>query len=281
MHPPVGSVGKIAKVGWIGLGIMGRPMAENLLRRGFEVTGYNRTPARRDAFLRSGGKVAESARAVAAASDVIVTMVSDTADVLEVLFGPDGVVEGAHAGQTAIDMSTISPRATRELAAKLGERGIDHLDAPVSGGESGAIAATLSIMVGGPAVAFERCLPLFDALGKKITHLGDHGAGQSTKLVNQVTVFGTLLSVCEALRLAQGPGSTPRRCSRRSAAGPGRRGSSPSSGRRSSPETSHRAFRCASLGKTCGSCSRPERPPVAAAGNRARATALRRARRGR
>src|SRR5882672_1580343 len=194
------------RVGWIGFGIMGRPMAENLLRAGFVVGGYNRTPSRLESFSRAGGRVEQSPRAVAAASDVVVTMVSDTPDVARALFGEGGVVGGCRAGQLVVDMSTISPRATREFAAKLREQGVEHLDAPVSGGESGAIAATLSIMVGGEGDAFERCRPVFEVLGKKITHLGPSGAGQSTKLVNQVAVLGTLLAVCEAIRLAGGSG---------------------------------------------------------------------------
>ena len=191
------------RVGWIGFGIMGRPMTENLLRAGFAVTGYNRTASRLERFAGAGGRVADDPRAVAEASDVVVTMVSDTPDVEQVLFGSGGVVEGCRGGQVVVDMSTISPRATREFARRLRERGVEHLDAPVSGGESGAIAATLSIMVGGEAVAFERCRPIFAALGKKITHLGPGGAGQATKLVNQVAGLGTLLAVCEAIRLAQ------------------------------------------------------------------------------
>lgn len=193
-------------VGWIGFGIMGRPMAENLLRAGFTVAGYNRTKSRLESFAGAGGRLAESPRDAAAASDVVVTMVSDTGDVEQVLFGESGAVEGLRAGQIVVDMSTISPRATREFATKLRARGVEHLDAPVSGGESGAIAATLSIMVGGDGAAFERCRPLFEALGKKVTHLGPNGAGQSTKLVNQVAVFGTLLAVCEAIRLAAASG---------------------------------------------------------------------------
>jgi len=194
------------KVGWIGFGIMGRPMTENLLRAGFTVAGFNRTKSRLESFAEAGGRVAESPRDVAAASDVVVTMVSDTPDVEHVLFGAAGAVEGCRNGQVFVDMSTISPRATRDFAAKLRARGVEHLDAPVSGGESGAVAATLSIMVGGEAAAFERARPVFEALGKKITHLGPNGAGQSTKLVNQVAVVGTLLAVCEAIRFAGASG---------------------------------------------------------------------------
>jgi 3-hydroxyisobutyrate dehydrogenase len=198
-------------IGWIGLGIMGRPMATNLRRAGFEVTAYNRGDTRRAAFVGDGGSVAASPKAVAAVSDVVITMVSDTADVERVLFGPGGALEGARAGQTFIDMSTISPRATREIASKLRDHGIDHLDAPVSGGEAGAIAASLSIMVGGDTIVFERCRPVLAALGQRITHVGPSGRGQSTKLVNQVAVLGTLLAVCEALALSRASGLDPSR----------------------------------------------------------------------
>lgn len=209
------------RVGWIGLGIMGRPMAANLRRAGFEVVAWNRGEERRAAFAQCGGQVAESARDVAAASDVIVTMVSDTADVEEVLFGESGAVAGARAGQIVVDMSTISPRVTRVIAARLFERGIDHLDAPVSGGESGALAASLSIMVGGEAEVLARCRPILEAVGKRITHVGPSGAGQSTKLVNQVAVLGTALAVSEALVLAEASGLDGERVLEAVAAGAG------------------------------------------------------------
>jgi 3-hydroxyisobutyrate dehydrogenase len=192
------------RIGWIGFGIMGRPMSANLLRAGFTVTGWNRTPSRLEAFAQAGGRIVESPAAVGAASDIVFTMVSDTADVEDVLFGERGIFETSRAGQLVVDMSTISPRATRNFAAKLRSRDVDFLDAPVSGGESGASAATLSIMVGGEPAVFDRCRPMFAALGKKATRLGPNGAGQATKLVNQVAVLGTLLAVCEALRMAAG-----------------------------------------------------------------------------
>jgi 3-hydroxyisobutyrate dehydrogenase len=196
----------LLRVGWIGLGIMGRPMAKNVLRAGFPVVAYNRSAARREAFVASGGRIVASPRDVAALSDVVVTMVSDTPDVEEVVFGANGAAEGMRAGSVLVDMSTISPKATREFARRLGERGVDYLDAPVSGGESGAISATLSIMVGGEAAVFERCRPLFDALGKRMTHVGPVGSGQSTKLVNQIAVLGNLLATCEAIRLGGAAG---------------------------------------------------------------------------
>src|SRR5262245_49660891 len=194
------------RVGWIGLGIMGNPMASNLLRAGFEVIAYNRSANRLDAWSEAGGRTASSPREVAAGADILVTMVSDTMDVESVLFGDAGAAESVQPGSITVDMSTISPSATRELARRLRERGIEHLDAPVSGGESGAIAATLSIMVGGEPGAFARCRGLFDALGKRVTFMGPSGSGQATKLVNQVAVLGNLAATCEALRLGRATG---------------------------------------------------------------------------
>jgi 3-hydroxyisobutyrate dehydrogenase len=199
-------LGTVIRVGWIGLGIMGRPMAENVLRAGFPIVAYNRSAARREAFVASGGRTADSPREVGALSDVVVTMVSDTPDVEEAIFGPYGTSESMRRGSVLVDMSTISPRATRDFARRLGERGINYLDAPVSGGEPGAMAATLSIMVGGDTAAFERCRPIFDVLGKRVTHVGLVGNGQSTKLVNQVAVLGNLLATCEAIRFASAAG---------------------------------------------------------------------------
>ena len=195
-----------ARVGWIGLGIMGRPMASNLRGAGFEVTAYNRSAARLEGWSAAGGRRAASPREAAESADVLVTMVSDTADVESVLFGESGAAGALRPGIITVDMSTISPSATRGIARRLRERGIEHLDAPVSGGESGAIAATLSIMVGGEVGAFERCRDLFGALGKRVTYMGPSGAGQATKLVNQVAVLGNLAATCEALRLGRASG---------------------------------------------------------------------------
>ncbi len=196
----------LPRVGWIGLGIMGKPMASNLSRAGFEVIAYNRSASRLEAWSDAGGQTASSPREAAAGADVLVTMVSDTADVESVLFGEAGAAESLRSGCITIDMSTISPSATRGLAGRLRERGIDHLDAPVSGGESGAIAATLSIMVGGDPGAFDRSRGLFEVLGKRVTFMGPSGSGQATKLVNQVAVLGNLAATCEALRLGRAAG---------------------------------------------------------------------------
>ena len=202
----------VERVGFIGLGIMGRPMVANLIAAGYTPTVWNRSRPGVDACVALGAVAAESPRAVAEASDVLVTIVTDSGDVREVLVdGPGGEAEraaigGLAAGSVVIDMSTISPSVTREIGARLSERGVQMLDAPVSGGDSGAKAGTLSIMVGGEADALERCRPILEAMGKTITHCGPSGAGQTVKLCNQVAIAGALLGVCEALALAQKSG---------------------------------------------------------------------------
>ncbi len=197
------------RTGWIGLGIMGYPMATNLLRAGFEVAVYSRTPAKMAALEKMGAVAAASPSEVARFGEVTITMLPDAPDEELVLFGASGVVEGASAGHVVIDMATISPEATRAFAARLAERGIEMLDAPVSGGEAGAKAATLVIMVGGKREIFDRCLPVFKALGKTVVFMGPHGCGQMTKLCNQVAGVLTLQSVAEALLLARAGGLEP------------------------------------------------------------------------
>jgi 2-hydroxy-3-oxopropionate reductase len=197
------------RVGVIGLGIMGAPIARNLLRAGHALTVHTRTRARAAELLAAGAAWADSPVAVAAAVDALVTMLPDTPDVEAVIAGPGGVLAGAHAGLLAIDMSTIDPAAARALAERAALAGVPLLDAPVSGGEQGAIAGTLSIMVGGDAAAFERAEPLFAALGKRITHMGGPGQGQMTKLVNQVVGAGTLAAVAEGVLLAAEAGLDP------------------------------------------------------------------------
>ena len=194
------------RIGFIGLGIMGRGMAANILRAGFPLTVWNRTPGRADELVAAGARLATSPADLAAHSDIVISCVSDTPDVEAVLFGPHGVVEGARAGTLVIDMSTISPQGAQQFAARLAERGIGFLDAPVSGGSEGAARGTLSIMVGGPAALVERAMPVLQAMGKTITHVGDHGAGQTVKLVNQILVVGTMLAISEALVFAQASG---------------------------------------------------------------------------
>ncbi len=194
------------RIGFIGLGIMGRGMSRNLLDAGFEVTVWNRTPERTDELVAAGAARAGSPAGVAAVSDIVVACVSDTPDVVQVLTGDDGVIHGAARGSLVIDCSTVSPDATRMIAARLAERSVEMLDAPVSGGSEGAAHGTLSIMVGGPAEQFERARPLFDAMGSAVTHVGDHGAGQAVKLVNQILVVHNMLGVSEALLLAAAEG---------------------------------------------------------------------------
>ena len=194
------------KIGFIGLGIMGRGMSHNLLKAGFEVSVWNRTTARMEALAEAGAATAASPSELAAQSDIIITCVSDTPDVQAVILGDGGVIHGARPGSLVIDMSTISPQATREIAAALAEKGVHMLDAPISGGSEGAANGTLSIMVGGGADQFERALPAFQAMGKAITHVGDTAAGQTVKLVNQILVVVTMLGVSEALLFAQAGG---------------------------------------------------------------------------
>ncbi len=172
------------RIGFIGLGIMGRGMAANLLKAGFSLTVWNRTIARMDDLVAQGAHAGASPADVAARSDIIVVCVSDTPDVQAVILGDDGVIAGAAPGALVIDCSTISPQATREMAIALAEQGVAMLDAPISGGSEGAAKGTLSIMVGGDAEQFARALSVLQAMGKTITHVGGHGAGQTVKLVN-------------------------------------------------------------------------------------------------
>lgn len=190
------------RIGFIGLGIMGEPMCRNLMKAGYACTVNTRTKSRAEKLLSEGAVWSDSPKDTAGKSDVIITIVTDTPDVEKVILGDDGIIEGIRSGSVVIDMSTISPSATRNMAAALEEKGADMLDAPVSGGDTGAIAGTLSIMVGGKRDAFDRCLPVFEAMGKSINLIGDHGAGQMTKLCNQVAVSVANLAMAEALILA-------------------------------------------------------------------------------
>ena len=194
------------RVGFVGLGIMGAPMARNLIKAGFHVTVYNRTRSRTEGLVSAGAKRADSPAEAATEADVVITIVSDTPDVEEVILGEQGVIEGIRPDAVVIDMSTISPQATRRIAERLREKKVHMLDAPVSGGEQGAIDGTLSIMVGGEAQIFERCLPVFNAMGRSVTHVGPTGMGQTAKLMNQILVTGTLNAVVEALVFAQKSG---------------------------------------------------------------------------
>ena len=194
------------RVGFIGLGIMGMPMAHNLLKADFEVVAYNRTISKTEALVKEGARQANSPREVAKECSVVITMVTDTPDVEQVILGKDGVIEGVKPGSVVIDMSTISPKATQEIATRLEEKGAHMLDAPVSGGDVGAINATLAIMVGGDVRVFERCRPIFEAMGKHIVHVGPNGMGQTVKLINQILLVGCLNGVAEALVFAQKSG---------------------------------------------------------------------------
>lgn len=190
------------RIGLIGLGIMGKPMARNLLKAGYPLTVYSRGRSAVEALLADGAAGARSSQEVAERSDVVITMVTDTPDVRQVILGEHGVLTGMQGGGIIIDMSTISPSVTREIAEVAKTKGVHFLDAPVSGGEGGAMAGTLSIMVGGEAEVFTACLPILQAMGKNIIHVGGTGTGQLTKLCNQIAVAVTNLAMSEALVFA-------------------------------------------------------------------------------
>src|SRR6266516_2460795 len=197
------------RIGFIGLGIMGKPMAHNLLKAGFPVIVHNRHQEVTDEFVAAGASAGARPRDIAASCDVLISMLPDSPQVEEVLVGPDGIVEGARAGLIVIDMSTISPIVTRTLADRLAAHGLAMLDAPVSGGDKGAIAGTLSIMVGGEEETLKRCMPIFQALGKTIVHVGESGAGQVVKACNQIVVALVIEAVSEALVLGSKAGVDP------------------------------------------------------------------------
>lgn len=194
------------RIGFVGTGIMGEPMARNLLRAGYPLTVHTRTRSRAQALLDEGARWSDTPRDLAQASDVVITCVTDTPDVQAVLLGPAGVIEAAREGLVCIDMSTISPAETRKMGEILAQRGVTLLDAPVSGGQIGAIEAKLSIMMGGPAEVVEKVRPILETLGRTITHCGPLGSGQTTKLANQVMVIHTIMSVAEGLAFAEKAG---------------------------------------------------------------------------
>ena len=200
------------KLGFIGLGYMGRPMCRNLLKAGYPVVVWNRSRPGLEFAVSHGAVEVNSAREVAEASDIVITMVKHGGDTVEVALGHNGLASGARPGMILIDMSTIAPAEARSIAGKLAESGVLMLDAPVSGSTPRAEAGTLSIMVGGPAEAFERALPVLQAMGSSIVHVGaENGAGQGAKLCNQVLVLVNLLATCEALTLGAGLGLDVRR----------------------------------------------------------------------
>jgi 2-hydroxy-3-oxopropionate reductase len=197
----------MAKIGFIGLGIMGRPMAGHLIAAGHELSLFSRSGV--PAELASKATACKSAKEVALKSDIIVTMVPDTPDVERVLFGKDGVAEGLTKGKTIVDMSSISPVATKEFAKRIGELGCDYVDAPVSGGEVGAKQASLTIMCGGSEAAFERVKPVLEKMGKNVTRVGGTGDGQTCKVANQIIVALTIEAVAEGLLFASKAGADP------------------------------------------------------------------------
>ena len=193
-------------IGFIGLGIMGRPMARNLLKAGYSLVVHSRSRGPVDEIAGAGAKVGTSPRDVAAQCDVLITMLPNSPDVEQVVLGRDGVIEGARPGLILLDMSTISPLVSQKIGAALAAKSVQMLDAPVSGGERGAIDGVLSIMVGGDRAVFDQVLPIFQAMGKTITHLGPLGAGGFTKLANQIIVAINLTALGEALTLAKKAG---------------------------------------------------------------------------
>jgi 2-hydroxy-3-oxopropionate reductase len=197
------------RVGFVGLGIMGKPMATNLMDAGYKLTVHNRSPEKANELGEAGASVANSPKEVAENADIIITMLPDSPQVSEVVAGEEGVLEGITEGSLIVDMSTISPVVTEELSEAVKEKDASMLDAPVSGGDVGAIEGTLSIMVGGEQADFHRAKPLFEAMGKTITHVGPVGAGQVTKAANQVVVALTIEAVCEALVLGSAGGVAP------------------------------------------------------------------------
>ena len=187
------------KVGFVGLGLMGAPMSRNLLKAGHTVKAWNRTKSKVDAFVADGGEAASSPKNAATDVDVVITIVTDSPDVLQVALGENGIIHGLSKGSVYVDMSTISPEVTRVIGETMDKHGVEMLDAPVSGGVLGAQNAALSIMVGGSMDVFKSTMPLFEAMGQRVTYCGGPGMGQVTKLVNQVIVAGTMAAVSEGL----------------------------------------------------------------------------------
>ncbi len=190
------------RIGWIGTGVMGASMCGHLIDAGYSATVYNRTRAKAEPLLARGARWAESPKGVAEASDVVFTIVGYPADVCSVILGTEGVLAGSRAGQIVVDMTTSEPSLAVEIAARAAEKGVASIDAPVSGGDVGAREARLSIMIGGAKEAVDAVRPCFEAMGKTIVHQGGPGAGQHTKLVNQVLIASNMVGVCEALLYA-------------------------------------------------------------------------------
>ncbi len=193
-------------IGFIGTGIMGRPMAANLLKAGYAVVVHNRTRSKAEPLFEVGAEWGQIPAAVAEQCHIVITCLPDTPDVQQVLLGEDGVVEGADEGTICVDMSTISPTTTKQMARRLGEKNITFIDAPISGGEIGAIEGKLSIMMGGTEESVEEVRPVMEVMGKTVIHCGPTGAGQTTKLANQIMVIHTIMSISEGLAFAEKAG---------------------------------------------------------------------------
>lgn len=194
------------RIGFIGVGVMGNGMVKNLLSHGYEVSAYTRTRAKALEALEAGAEWRESAADCVRDADAVITMVGFPPDVEEVYFGEKGIMANARPGTLVIDMTTTSPRLAQRIYTEAADRGLSALDAPVSGGDTGARAGTLAIMVGGDREAFERAVPIFEAMGKSIRYMGVAGSGQHTKMANQIAIAGTLAGVCEAIAYARAAG---------------------------------------------------------------------------
>lgn len=199
------------RIGYIGLGIMGKSMARNILKKGFNVVVYNRSQAAVQELVGEGATAASSPAEVASQVDVVFTNLPDSPDVEKVVLGENGIIYGAHPGLIFVDNSTIKPATARKIASRLAEVGVQSLDAPVSGGDIGARNGTLTIMVGGPADALDKVMPVFLAMGKSVTHVGDSGAGQIAKAANQIMVAAQMVAMGELLVFAQKAGADPRK----------------------------------------------------------------------
>ncbi len=199
------------RIGYIGLGLMGKSIAGNILKAGYPMTVHNRSRGPVDELVGRGATAASSPREVAQASDIVFTCLPDSPDVEAVVLGPDGILAGSRPGMIYVDNSTIKPESARHISRALAEVGVQALDAPVSGGDIGARDATLAIMVGGPKAAFDAVLPVFSAMGKTITHVGESGAGQVAKACNQIMAAAQMVALSELLLLARKAGVDPRR----------------------------------------------------------------------
>ena len=196
-------------IGFIGLGIMGKPMARNLMKAGYSLTVYNRSRPAMDELAAEGAALGTSSKDVAQRTEVIITMLPDSADSEVVILGPNGVLEGAKAGSVIIDMSSIAPLASQKIGAEAAKVGVEMLDAPVSGGEPAAVSGNLAIMVGGKQDVLDRCMPVLDVMGRSVVRVGDLGAGNTVKLANQIIVAANIEAVGEAFVLAQKAGIDP------------------------------------------------------------------------